>query len=89
MAKRKQASKWCYWRGDVLWCRIVIDGREIRESLRTSSIEVARKRAEEIRKREIGAIKFGEIIRTWEDAVMGWAELIGDGVGVLKETVNL
>lgn len=81
MAKRKSAPKWCYWRGDVLWCRLTIDGREIRESLRTSSADVARRRAEEIRAKAIGVAKYGETIRTWEDAVAAWAGVIGDAVG--------
>lgn len=81
MPQKRKAPKWCYWRGDVLWFRVTIDSVEIRESLRTSSLEVARKRAEEIRRRAVGAAKYGEIVRTWEDAVNAWAGQINDTVG--------
>ena len=81
MPKQKRAPKWCYWRGDVLWCRVIINGKEIRESLRTGSVELARKRAEEIRTRNIASLRYGEEVKTWEDAVAGWAGTIGDAVG--------
>lgn len=80
MRKQKRAPKWCYWRGEILWCRIVVDGKEVRESLRTGSIELARKRAEEARARLIGAMLYGEEVKFWEDAVAGWATTISDAV---------
>lgn len=81
MPKQKKAPRWCYWRGDVLWCRFTVNDHQVRESLRTSSIEIARKRAEQIRAKAIGASRFDEAIRTWEDALSSWAAVIGDSIG--------
>lgn len=80
MPKPKRAPRWCYWRGETLWLRIVVNGKEVRESLRTGSVELARKRAEETRARLIGAMIYGEEVKLWEDAVAGWSATISDAV---------
>src|SRR4051794_22098988 len=81
MAKQRKTPKWCYWRKDILWLRVTVDGHEIRESLRTSSYELATKLAGEARKRLLGASR-GEVVHSWEDAVTGWSNHIPDAVGV-------
>lgn len=48
-----------YWRGGVLWGRVMVKGREHRMSLRTNDVELARQRIEEERERLIDAAYYG------------------------------
>lgn len=80
MPKRGTAPKWCFWRGKILWCRYTVNGIEVRESLRTSKIEVAAERADKKRKAAVGRLQFGEHVHTWEDVVTAWYGQIGDTV---------
>jgi integrase/recombinase XerD len=62
-----------YKRGKIFWLRTTVAGREFRESLRCSDIKIARKRRD-ARLAEIeGAVRFGEVRHTWEEAVTQWA----------------
>lgn len=81
MPERPPAPKHCYWRGDTLWARFTVAGREIRESLRTGSPRVAAKRVAEMRDKAVGRAKFGEEHRLWDDAVLAWTSYIKRQVG--------
>jgi integrase/recombinase XerD len=63
-----------YKRGEIWWFRCTVNFKEYRESLRCSDVKVARKRRD-ARLAEIeGAVRFGEVTHTWEEAVTQWAE---------------
>ncbi|RVT91360.1 site-specific integrase [Rhodovarius crocodyli] len=69
-----------FLRGDTIWARIQVNGREIRRSLRTSSPKIAKGRvekllreAEEIRADPVKAE--AEQKRTWEEAVERWMKI--------------
>jgi integrase/recombinase XerD len=62
-----------YKRGEVWWLRTTVAGREFRESLRCSDIKVARKRRDARLAQIEGAVRFGEVKHTWEEAVSEWA----------------
>lgn len=81
MPDKPAAPKYTYWRGETLWARFTVDGREIRESLRTGSPKVAARRVREMRDKAIGRAKFAETGRLWDDAVAAWAEHIRHHVG--------
>lgn len=76
MAEKRKAPKGCYWRGDTLWGRITIHGREIRFSLRTDDAAIAEGRIKARREREVAAAHFGDQRPTWEDAVVAWGDHI-------------
>jgi integrase/recombinase XerD len=76
MPERPPAPKYTYWRGDTLWSRFTVAGREFRESLRTSSPTRAAKRVGEMRDKAIGRAKFRENDHLWDDAVVAWLEHI-------------
>lgn len=70
-----------YRRGKIWWLRTTVAGREFRESLRTSDAKIARKRRD-ARLAEIeGAVRFGEVKHTWEQAVTEWAEHASGNTG--------
>lgn len=69
-----------FLRGDTIWARIQINGREIRRSLRTSSPKIAKGRVEKLLKdaEEIRADPLkaeAEQRRTWEEAVERWMKI--------------
>jgi integrase/recombinase XerD len=76
MSEKRKAPKGCYWRGDTLWGRITVQGREIRFSLRTDDAKVAEGRCKARQDREVAAAHFGDQRFTWEDAVLAWGEHI-------------
>lgn len=75
MPKRKAPAN-TYWRGDTLFGRIIVAGREIRWSLRTDDPKVAGQRVKARQQREIAAAHYGEDRLTWGDAVLAWGEHI-------------
>ncbi|WP_081433893.1 tyrosine-type recombinase/integrase [Azorhizobium caulinodans] len=81
MPPKPKAPKHTYWRGDTLWARFTVAGREIRESLRTGSAKVAARRVAEMREKAVGATRFGETRVLWDDAVTAWASFIPRQVG--------
>lgn len=81
MPERPPAPKYTYWRGDTLWSRFTVAGREFRESLRTGSPKVAAKRVTEMREKAIGGAMFGETAHLWDDAIVGWTGFISQQVG--------
>ncbi len=50
-SKTKTAPRFCYWRGDILWARLKVGGREHRETLRTSDAREGSRRAKDLRLR--------------------------------------
>jgi integrase/recombinase XerD len=72
MPERPKAPKHTYWRAGVLWARFSVSGREYRESLRTSKIEVARSRVGPMIEKARGAASFGENRKTWAEAYLEW-----------------
>lgn len=76
MPKQKKAPPGTYWRGDTLWGRITVNGREIRWSLRTDEAEVALSRVKARREREVATAHYGDQRPSWEDAYLAWGEHI-------------
>lgn len=78
---RRKAPPGCYWRGNTLWGRLTVKGREVRFSLRTDDAEVAKGRRKAERDRQIAASHFGDQRRTWKDTFVIWGEHIAGNVG--------
>lgn len=78
---RAKAPRYTFWRGDVLWARFTVAGKEFRESLRTGSPASAAKRVAEMRSKAIGRAKFSETNATWEDAGRDWLKHLRLQVG--------
>ncbi len=68
-------------RGRIWWARFQVNGKEFRGSLSTSHGPTARKRAREWRDREIGAARFGENRKTYQEAFTAWSSHIVTQVG--------
>lgn len=75
MAKRK-APPGCFWRGDTLWGRAQIRGRDYRWSLHTSDPAIARAKYEAGRERLIGDAYHGGSPRSFVEALEGWSRWI-------------
>lgn len=84
MPPRPKAPKFTYWRGEVLWARFTIAGEEFRESLATGSPKVAAKRVEDMRDKATARLRFGQDLKSWDDAILAWADYITGQVGSLK-----
>lgn len=63
-----------YRRGSVYWLRTSVAGRELRESLRCCDLKTARQRRDKRIAEIEGAVHFGEVKHTWEEAVTEWAQ---------------
>ncbi len=87
MSDRQGPWKNTFWRAEVLWAQIKVDRVEIRFSLglrkplRPGDRAVAQGRVDARRRREVGARRFGEERRTWDDAIVAWADWIEVQVG--------
>ena len=75
MAKRK-APPGCYWRGNTLWARTQVRGREVRWSLHTSDPAIARTQYQAGRERLIGDAHHGGSPRGFVEAMEGWSRWI-------------
>jgi integrase/recombinase XerD len=78
---KRSAPEGCYWRGQTLWGRATIAGREHRWSLGTSDAKVARARRAAEKARLIARSRFGDDRKIWDDAVEAWADHIAANVG--------
>lgn len=78
---RRPAPKNCYWRGPILWGRIVVAGKEHKWSLRTSDAGVAKRRVKAERERLVAAVHFGEQRHRYEDVVAEWAMHVAEQIG--------
>lgn len=75
MPKRK-APKGCFWRGDTLWGRIQVGGRDIKRSLRTDDPAVAEGRLKAERARYIAETRYGDQRRTLQEVIDAWVPFI-------------
>src|SRR5215467_531306 len=73
MPKRK-ASQNIFTRGQTLWGRVKIRGRDHKFSLRTSDIATARPRLEAERERLKAAAYYGDDRKRFKDVVLSWAQ---------------
>lgn len=73
MRKRKTPTN-TFWRGDTLWGRIKIKGRDHKWSLRTSDPDVAAARSKAERERLVAAAHYGDDRKLCEDVVLNWAK---------------
>jgi integrase/recombinase XerD len=81
MATRgKSAPPGTYWRGNTLWGRTEVAGREHRWSLRTHDPRVASRRFEDERQRLIAELHYGEVRRTFDETFASWANHIKHSV---------
>ena len=81
MPSRPKAPKHTYWRGDKLWSRFTVAGREHRESLRTDDPKTARTRVAKMIEKATGAARYGEDRRSWLAAKLEWQKHIATHVG--------
>ncbi|TGD98065.1 tyrosine-type recombinase/integrase [Methylobacterium nonmethylotrophicum] len=79
--RKKQAPEGCYWRGEVLWARFVVGGKEYRFSLKTGDPGVARNRAAAEHAKIVAAHSYGEDRKLWADAVTAWGQYMVAQVG--------
>jgi integrase/recombinase XerD len=75
MPKRK-APKGTFWRGDVLWGRAEIRGKDVKWSLRTDDPAVAKARRKTERDRALAAAYYGEGRRVFADVLEAWEPYI-------------
>jgi len=73
---KRQAPDNTYWRGETLWARFTVAGREYRTSLRTGDIATAKRRVSEMIAATKSEAFFGDQPRPWEAVVMEWADYI-------------
>jgi len=77
---RAKAPPGCYWRGETLWARFKVAGVEHRQSLRTGNRAEAAKRRDALKKQAEEAAYYGGERRSWQSAVVAWADWIGTHV---------
>ena len=78
-----------YRRGDIWWARIQVRGRDVRRSLRTTSVVEAKARLKKMLD-DIEHLRFfGEERVTWKAAVVAWAERVPGSIrpGTLERYV--
>src|SRR5688500_16714973 len=77
MASRKRkAPPGCYWRGNSLWGRVKIGGRDLRWPLHTDNPSIARARREAGKDRVVGDAHHGDSPRSFVEALEGWQNWI-------------
>ena len=79
--RKREAPENCYWRGDVLWGRIKVQGEEHRWSLRTGDAAVALRRVRTRRDELEAAAHYGENRRRYDQAFADWTLHIVTQVG--------
>jgi integrase/recombinase XerD len=73
-AKLRKAPPGCYWRGDTLWGRKRVKGREIRWSLHTDDPKIARQRFGAGTDRALADAHHGDGKRGLTEVIEAWAE---------------
>lgn len=74
-AKRAKAPSGCFWRGSVLWGKVVIQGREHRWSLHTGDPRLAaQRRAEGKARAHSDAHHDGDIPRALSEVIVQWGK---------------
>lgn len=79
--RRKAAPEGCYWRGNTLWARFTVAGKEYRFSLKTGDPVVARSRQAAEHARVTAAASFGDDRKRWADALREWGSHIVHHIG--------
>ena len=79
-AKRPKAPAGCYWRGNTLWGRTFINGREVRWSLQTDNPATAAERRKAGKARAVADVH-GDAKRTFAEVIAEWAPWIEASVG--------
>ena len=75
MPRHRDAPAGCYWRGPVLWGRVLAGGREHRWSLDTDDAKIAKARRA-AGKARILAVKHGDARHTFQTVVEAWVDWI-------------
>jgi integrase/recombinase XerD len=78
--RKRKAPAGCYWRGNTLWGRITIGGREFRRSLETDDARIAKSRRAAFKARII-SIKHGDARLTFAQVLEEWKDWIPRQVG--------
>jgi integrase/recombinase XerD len=81
MSKRVKPPRHTYWRGPILWGRTAVAGKEYKWSLRTSNVQIAKRRVEAERERLIAESHFGERRHKYEDVFVEWSAHVVTQVG--------
>lgn len=71
-AKGRRAPPGCFWRGNTLWSKLKIGGKELRRSLETDNVQLARARLAALKKEAI-AYKRGDKRLTVSEVLDAWA----------------
>jgi integrase/recombinase XerD len=75
MAARRKAPAGCYWRGNTIWGRTVINGRENRWSLQTDNPKIAAERRKADKERAIADVH-GDAVRDFVEVMDLWSHWI-------------
>lgn len=78
---KRRAPPGCYWRGETLWGRATIKGREHRWSLRTGDAKTATSRRAVEKARLTAQLHFGDDRKSWGQVVEAWTDFIAANVG--------
>src|SRR5260370_5437867 len=70
----------CYWRGNTLWGRVFVRGKEYRRSLDTDDAKIAKSRRAALKVRLL-AVKHGDARLTFAEVVEAWKDWIPHQVG--------
>jgi integrase/recombinase XerD len=76
---QRKAPAGCFWRGETLWGRIYLNGKESRRSLQTSDPKIAAQRRKAAQERAI-ADKHGDASRDFVEVMEAWSLFIGNQV---------
>src|SRR5262245_49951873 len=71
---RRKAPRNTFWRGDVLWGRTKLKGRDIKWSLRTDDPAIASTRVSSERARLIAASYYGDDRKLFDMVAAEWAD---------------
>ena len=72
---RRPAPAGCYWRGDTLWGRVFVRGKEHRRSLDTDDAKLAKSRRAALKVR-LPAVKHGDARLTFAEVLEAWKDWI-------------
>jgi integrase/recombinase XerD len=76
----RRAPAGCYWRGNILWGRVLVRGKEFRRSLDTDDAKVAKSRRAAL-KAQLLSIKHGDARKTFVEVLEDWKDWIPTQVG--------
>ncbi len=87
MARKRKAPPGTYWRGGILWGRVVDHGREVRWSLETSNPKVAAERRDAGKSRVV-ALRRGDARRTVHDLLDEWTAWLERERSIVGKTLQ-